>query len=460
MRKPSTLKRLAVACLLLLLILGSSSDLAFAAQNPNRPNIVFILVDDLRFDALSSTGHPFIKTPNIDRVAREGLTFRNAFVTTPLCSPSRASFLTGRYAHAHKVIDNQNNNALSHQLITFPRLLQEANYETAYVGKWHMGNDDTPRPGFNRWVSFKGQGVYVDPIINADGKSAKAEGYMTDILSDHAAEFIRRPRSKPFAVYLAHKAVHGPFTPADRHKELFANQSIRRQPNAKDTLEGKPALQRKVGNLPPIGPGTGSNDELIRNQLRCLMSIDEGVGRVLKALQETEQLDNTIIIFTSDNGYFWGEHGLSDKRAAYEESIRIPLLVRYPKLIKAGSKRDELALSIDVAPTLLELAGAKVPAEMHGRSLLSLFKGERKGWRKSFLSEYFAEAGQPRLPNWQAVRSERWKYIHYTDLEGMNELYDLKVDPYEMKNLINDPRARKSLEEMRAELKVLLKQTK
>ncbi|HEV8132031.1 MAG TPA: sulfatase [Acidobacteriota bacterium] len=427
------------------------------AKQPARPNIVFILTDDQRWDAMSLAGHPFVKTPNIDRIGKEGVQFRNFFVSIPLCSPSRGSFLTGQYAHKHGVTNNGNHNALSHQLITFPRLLQDAGYETAYIGKWHMGNDDTPRPGFDRWISFKGQGAYLNPQLNIDGKEEKAEGYVTDIFNKHAVDFIRRSHSKPFLLYLAHKAVHGPFTPAERHKNLYRDQPIVRAPSAQDTLNGKPVLQRKIENLPPVGPGTGTGDEVIRNQLRALAAVDEGVGDILRALEETKQLDNTIVFFSSDNGYFWGEHGLGDKRAAYEESIRDPLLARFPRLIRAGAVRDQLVLNIDIAPSLLELAGISIPNGADGHSLLPLFKSNTHKWRKSFLTEYFAETGFPRIPTWQAVRTERWKYIHYPELTGMDELYDLRTDPYEMKNLIQDTRTQKTLKEMKGELQRLLK---
>jgi arylsulfatase A-like enzyme len=285
-------------------------------QTADRPNIVFILMDDLRWDALGCTGHPFVKTPNIDRLAREGAKFSNFFVTTPLCSPSRGSFLTGRYVHAHGVKGNRDNNALSHQLVTFPKLLHDAGYSTAYVGKWHMGNDDSPRPGFDRWVSFRGQGVYVDPLLNIDGQAEKKSGYISDLLSDYAVEFVKRPHTKPFALYLAHKAVHGPFTPAERHKGLYAVDPIPRRPNVQDNLEGKPAVTRPVEGKPAAQQGTMSGDDLIRNQLRVLTAVDEGIGRILKALEETGRLDSTMVVFTSDNGYFWGEHALGLRRVA------------------------------------------------------------------------------------------------------------------------------------------------
>ena len=431
-----------------------------ADEGEARPNVVFILVDDLRWDALGCAGHPFVKTPNIDRLAKEGVRFRNAFVTTPLCSPSRASFLTGQYAHTHGVQGNGNNNARSHELATFPRMLQKAGYATGYVGKWHMGTDDSPRPGFDRWVSFRGQGAHVNPVLNIDGKVTKVEGYTTDILTEHAVAFLKQPRHKPFALYLAYKAVHGPFTPADRHKALYADDPITRPPSVHDTLDGKPVIQRKIEGQKPPGPGTGPGELLIRNQLRMLAAIDEGVGRLLKTLEETKQLDRTLLIFTSDNGYFWGEHGLGDKRAAYEESIRVPLLVRCPALARPGTVRDELVLNIDIAPTLLDLAGVEVPKTMHGRSLVPLLRGNAGGWRTAFLAEYFAEPKFARIPTWQAVRTVRWKYIRYPDYAGMDELYDLHADPHELKNLVQDPHAQAALKELRAELERLLMETK
>jgi N-acetylglucosamine-6-sulfatase len=443
-----------------------------------RPNIVFILIDDLRWDELGIAGHPFIKTPNIDRIGKEGAMFRNAFMTTPLCSPSRAGFLTGQYAHTNGITDNVDRSAASHQLVTFPRLLHQAGYETAFVGKWHMGNDDKPRPGFDRWVSFKGQGTYHNPDINEDGRSVKPSGYTTDILNGYAVDFIRGRHDKPFLLYLAHKAIHPEvtqnndgsvnladaelFVPAARHQSLFAGNTIPRRPNYQRAPQGKAALLRQIGNLPPLGPGTATRDETILGRQRSLMAIEEGVGDLLRALKETGQLDNTILVFTSDNGYFYGEHGLSvERRLAYEESIRMPLLVRYPKAVKAGTVRNEFALNLDLAPTLLELAGVAVPGTMQGRSLVPLLIGKRPAWRDSFLIEYYSDKVFPRISRmgYKAVRNTRWKYIHYLELEGMDELYDLKTDPYEMKNLINQPTAKPALVRMKQELARLLRET-
>jgi arylsulfatase A-like enzyme len=468
------------ALLLFLLLAFPISSLSQRSSRlgSSRPNIVFILVDDLRWDELGCTGHPFIQTPNIDRIANEGAMFRNAFMTTPLCSPSRASFLTGQYAHTHGITDNVDRSAASHRLETFPFLLHEAGYETGFIGKWHMGNDDKPRPGFDRWMSFKGQGTYIDPDINEDGKDIKRSGYTTDILNGYAVEFIKRRHDKPFLVYLAHKAIHPEvkqnddgsidlnaserFIPAKRHEHAFEGETIPRRPSYGRAPDGKPALQRQIANLPPLGPATVTPDEAILGRQRTLLAIEEGVGEILKALKETGQLENTIIIFTSDNGYFYGEHGLSvERRLAYEESIRLPLLVRYPKLIKPGTVRDEFALNIDLAPTILSLAGVPVPTTMQGRSLVPLLQGLRAAWRSSFLVELYSDRVFPRIAQmgYKAVRNQRWKYIHYLELNGMDELYDLETDPYEMKNLINEPTAQKTLDEMKRELDRLLRET-
>ncbi len=423
------------------------------------PNIVFILVDDLRWNALGCTGHPFVRTPHIDRLAKEGALFRNAFVTTPLCSPSRASFLTGQYVRTHGIRDNGDNGPRSHQLVTFPRLLHDSGYETGYVGKWHMGHDGSPRPGFDRWVSFEGQGQHVDPTLNLDGEARPVQGYLTDILTDYSVEFLRRPRTRPFCLYLGYGAVHGPFVPAERHQTLYSDRPIPRTPNARDKNEGKPALNRPIDNEPTPGPGRRKRDETIRNQLRMLAAIDEGLGKILDALTENCRLDDTMVVFTSDNGFFWGEHGLGDKRWAYEESIRIPLLVRLPGQVRAGTRIDAMALNVDIAPTFLELAGSARPRDMQGESLLPLLRGQGTSRRESVLLEYFMEPRYRRAPTWQAVRTERWKLIRYPQLAGADELYDLREDPGEMENRLADPAAAATLKHLRAELDRLLLET-
>ena len=424
------------------------------ARAADRPNIVFVITDDQRWDAMGCAGHPFLKTPNMDRLAREGAMFANAFVTTPLCSPSRSSFLTGQYVHTTGVIGNgPAMNPISHRLVTFPRLLKDAGYESAYVGKWHMGNDDSPRPGFDHWVSFKGQGRYADPVLNVDGELKNTKGYITD----HAVAFLERRHEKPFALYLSHKAVHGPFTPAERHAGMYETEPLPQRPNVNDDMSGKPAVRRerlKENAKTKVG------EQLTRNQLRCLLSVDEGLGRILDALDAKKLADDTLVIFTSDNGYFWNEHDLGDKRAAYEESIRVPLLMRYPSLIKPGTKPTEMALNIDIAPTVLQLGGATVPKDVHGKSLVPIFENKLGEWRGGALFEYFMEERFTRVPSWQALRTDRWKYIHYTDVENADELYDLQADPYEMKNLIADAGSAEQLKSLKAELEKQLNETK
>lgn len=449
---------------------------AAGADSAPRPNIIFIIIDDLRWDEMD---YSFVKVPNIQRIAREGVRFRNAFVTTPLCSPSRASYLTGQYAHKHGITDNTDHSPRSYELMTFPRLLHDAGYETAFLGKWHMGVDDNPRPGIDHWVSVKGQGTYLDPEFNVNGKRETKHGYFTDILNDYALDFLKRKHTKPFLLYISHKAVHpdltqyadgsvsdpngGKFIPAERYKNLYADAQPPHQSSYAKAPEDKPSLVRQIGGLPALGPKTVTDDETIRNRLRVLASVEDGVAGIFKTLENQKQLDNTLIIFTSDEGYFYGEHGLSvERRLAYEESIRIPLFLRWPKLIKAGSSINEFALNIDIAPTLLEIGGASAPKEIHGRSLVPLLRGEKVPWRDSFLIEYFSDKVFPRISKmgYQALRGERWKYIHYVDLDGMDELYDLKADPCEMNNLAPRSEVGDTVAQMRAKLAQLFDSSK
>lgn len=452
--------------------------LAMAAAAQERPNIVFILADDVRWDDLGAAGHPFAKTPHIDRIAKEGVMFRNAFATTVICSPSRANILTGLHTHTHGIIDNTDRSAQSHKLATFPQWVQQAGYETAFVGKWHMGNDDTRRPGFDHWVCLKGQGTTFDPELNVNGKPETAKGYVTDILNERAAAFLKAKHAKPFLLYFAHKAVHpetvqradgslsdptlSNFIPAERHKTLYADAKVPRRPNALAAPQNKPALLRKVEGAEPLSPKTGSSDEVIKNRLRMLAAVDEGVGELLRTLEATGQLERTLIVFTSDHGYWYGEHGLSvERRLAYEEGIRIPLFVRYPKLIKAGTRRNQMVLTLDFAPTLAEIAGASSPAGLHGKSIARLLSENGPALRDAFLIEHFSENVFPRTRGlgYQAVRTEGWKYIHYVDVPNADELYDLNRDLFEMRNLIAAPGVAGELAKLKAELARQLEQT-
>ena len=443
------------------------------------PNIVFVLIDDVRFDDLGVSGPSWIKTPSVDRIAREGVLFENAFVTSPLCSPSRASFLTGQYAHVHGILDNEERGPLSHQLVTFPSLLHDRGYETGFIGKWHMGTDDTPRPGFDYWLSMKGLGAYINPEVNENGKRSQIHGYLTEVLNDRAVRFLRKKRDKPFCLLLSHKAVnpdssYNPdgsvdpnsqvFRPAERHKTLYTNGvSIPRRPNYLKAPVDKPALQRRVEGVPPLSSDTGTEDEVIKNRLRMLASADDGVGEIFDTLKRSGKLDTTFFVFASDHGFFYGEHCLSnERRLAYEESIHVPILIRYPRLIRPGKRESRFVLGIDLAPTILELAGAPVPRWMHGRSLLPLFAANGHEWRKAFLIEYFSDRKMRRIDHmgYQAIRTERWKYIHYTELKAMDELYDLAADPYEMRNLVNDAGASQAREDLRVQLNSLLAESR
>lgn len=440
-------------------------------KQDTRPNIIVVLVDDMRWDEYSLAGHNFIKTPNIDRVAKEGVNFKNAFTTTPLCSPSRASFLTGQYAHTNGITDNLARNEQSHQLETFPKQLNGAGYETAFIGKWHMGNDDSRRPGWDFWVALKGQGEAVNPNLNINGERQTVEGYVTDIITDYSLQFINKEREKPFLLYVSHKALHpnmmqrddgstieigeGGFIAADRHKGMYDGEVFSRRPNNGVAPTDKPALMQKIEGLPPLGPETGTDERTINERAEMLMAVDEGLGAMMKTLEESGKLDNTVIVFTSDHGYWYGEHGLNEeRRLAYEEAIRIPMLLRYPKTIKAGIQPEEMVLSIDLAPTLIELAGEPVGPERQGRSWLPIFNNNVKDWRTSFLVEYYTDTVFPRvhMMGYKAVRNERYKYIHYLDLRGADELYDLQEDPYELKNLFGDPAYAEVLTQMMGEM--------
>ncbi len=448
------------AVLLALALLGDTPRLEPIPGAKPR-NIVFVLIDDMRYDAFSFMGHPFLRTPNLDALARGGVHCRNAFVTTSLCSPSRASILTGLYAHRHRVIDN--NNPLPPGRVLFPQYLQRAGYATAFIGKWHMGGEhDEPRPGFDHWVSFKGQGTYLPGKdgLNVNGRRVPQKGYITDELTDYALDWLQaRPKDRPFFLYLAHKAVHVDLTPgpdgqarvlvpgamaprefiaAPRHRGLYKDQRVPQPP------EGGQGVPRWVRNQRDSVIGvdyafysTGGIDKYYRQYCETLLAVDESVGRLVEALRRQGLLDSTLIVFLSDNGYLFGEHGLIDKRAAYEESIRVPLLLHCPELLPAGTKVEPMVANIDIAPTLLEAAGLRAPAGLDGRSFLPLAQGKAIAWRDALLYEYFWERNLPMVPTLHALRTERYSYIHYYGLWDLDELYDLRDDRQQLKNLID-----------------------
>jgi len=448
-----------------------------------KPNFLVILIDDLRYDEFGAGGHPYMKTPHIDRLAHEGALFERAFHTTPICSPNRASIMTGQYASRHGVIDNVARGAMSHRLPNYHLELQKLGYETAHIGKWHMGNDGMPRPGYDYWVSYDGHGRIVNPRLNHDGKYVQHAGYVTDIMNTLAVEFLERKHAKPWSLFFAHKAVHpdaeqaadgkvvfgkdGGYIPAERHRHLYEGAVFAKTPNMlsyAEVVKQKPAwkeifeMRSEPGSRELLASIHAGEQEEIRLRARMMASVDEGVGMILKTLEKSGELDNTVIIFLGDNGYFFGEHGLGpERRFAYEEGIRSPFLVRFPSLIEAGTRKKELVICQDIAPTLIELAGGKPGPQIQGRSLLPLFSKKPGKWRKSFLAEYWAEQAYAWLVGmtYKAVRTDRYKLIHWVNrgrAGELDELYDLDKDPWELKNLIASRAHAPVREKLRREL--------
>lgn len=448
-----------------------------------RPNVLFILTDDQRWDTVGLSGRSAVPTPNIDRLGREGVYFRNAFCTTSLCSPSRASILTGLYAHAHGVMDNFTEFPAT--LPTWPGALREAGYETAYVGKYHMGEDnDDRRPGFDYFVTHRGQGKYWDTEFRENGGERRViRGYYTHVVTDLAERWIRGRRAdRPWALLLGHKAPHSFYVPEPRYERAFENVEVR-YPESAFRLEDNPAWYRErldtwhgiYGPLfdfrkkwPDRSPeGGAAFAAMTRAYWATIRSVDDSVGRLLGLLEERGELDRTIVVFTSDNGLLNGEHGMVDKRTMHEPSLRVPLLVRYPGLVPPSRPRtvEEMVLTVDLAPSLLELCGREAPRNLHGRSWVGLARGSHDpGWRRSFLYCYNYEKQFPYTPNIRSVRTARWKYVRYPRGDGRTEshppeLFDLERDPEEVVNVAGDPAHAAVLRELQAELERLLAAT-
>ncbi len=444
-------------------------------QATKRPNVVFILTDDQRSTELSCMGHPHLKTPHIDRLAKEGILFKNHFCTTSLCSPSRASILGGLYAHSHGVVNNFTD--YPKELPTFPRQLQSEGYATAYIGKWHMGeNDDSKRPGFDHFTTHRGQGKYFDTEFRTNnGPREVIKGYYTTVVTDMAIQWIQEQKEdKPFLLMLGHKAPHSFYYPEDKYQKSFDHVRIP-YPASAFHLEKKPTwIKQRLttwhGIYGPLFdwrkefPDTSARamldfENMIRAYWGTLLSVDDSVGRIYAELERRNELDNTLFIFTSDNGLLNGEHGMVDKRTAHEPSLRIPLVVRYPKLVPPNSPKiiDEQTLTLDFASSILDICGAQPLPETQGQSWKTLISQGDSSWRTSWYYEYNYEHQFPYTPNVRALRTDRYKYIRYPHGDGspdkhMGELYDLKTDPDENNNLIQHQEHAELVKQLHQEL--------
>jgi len=436
--------------------------LAATVRAADRPNVLFILCDDLRPQALGCYGSPHVKTPNIDRLAAEGVRFANMFCTTSLCSPSRASLLTGLYAHQHGVVDNFTE--LPARLAHWPARLHEVGYATAYLGKWHMGEDnDAPRPGFDFFATHKGQGKYFGTEWNLNGeRRVTPGGYYTTEVTDFALDWLKKQgASKPWALCVGHKAPHSFYTPEEKYAHAFDAVRVP-YPDTAFALEGKPEWIKQrlttwhgiYGPLfewrkkfPDSRPEAVKDFEaMVHGYWGTILSVDDSVGRMREFLEKSGQFDRTIIVFLGDNGLLEGEHGMVDKRTAHEPCLRIPLIVRGPG-VPAAKLETKQVLTVDLPPSLIELAGAKPLGKIAGKSWVKLVRESDPAWRTAWLYYYNYEKQFPYTPNIRALRTDRWKYIRYpngprfdsTADKHLRELYDLSLDPDERKNLINDP---------------------
>ena len=463
------------------------------AQAP-RPNVLFVMTDDQQFTQMSCAGHPILQTPNMDRLAAGGVRFENAFCTNSLCAPSRASVITGCLSHVHGILGNSERadaiETLDQSLPTFPKLLQEAGYRTALIGKWHIRQDPV---GFDDWRILPGQGVYFDPDFIHRGETRKEAGYATDITTDFALDFLKAGADgQPWCLVYQHKAPHRPFTPAPRHAKLwddikwpkpatydddYATRAVAKE--AQDmkfevSLEPDYAAEMPAG-LDPAQKKDWIYDRFVKDHHRAIYGVDENLGRILDYLDETGQAEDTIVLYTTDNGFFLGDHGWYDKRFMYEESLRIPLLLRYPRVVSGGKAESRFALNIDLAPTILDFAGIPIPGTMQGQSLRPLAVGDPPdSWRETAYYSYFENSWEmrnlsrdqrtdPSFQFWTAhrvgpnrgVRTESYKLIEYYTEAGYAELFDLTEDPHELRNVYGDPQRSDVQAELTSRLRAL-----
>lgn len=421
-----------------------------AAQK--KPNFIFVIADDHRWDAMGSVQkehgenarYPWFETPSMDRLAADGVRFRNAFITHSICSPGRAGFLTGQYTHVNGVMDN--NTPFPEDAVTHATLLRDAGFRTAYFGKWHMGNQRA-RPGFQHAATFINQGIYQDCPFEIDGVPTPTKGWVDDVSTNFAIEWLKANREAPFSIILGFKSPHnkrGGINLPDRLRNLYEGKTTKRTPNCDiAAIYHKPLAEEDKGKERGL-----SANSVHLDYLRHIKGIDENLGRLLDALDELGLAEDTVVVYTSDNGYFLGERGLGDKRALYEEGLRIPFIVRYPRLFPKGKLVDELVTNLDLGPTWLDLAGLPAHPRMHGASFKELALGNKPaGWRTSFLAYYRKELGD--TPTCHGIRTENAKLIVYPGRPEWTEVYDLKQDPYELNNLpADEPLAIRLMEEL------------
>ncbi|MFU8892422.1 MAG: sulfatase-like hydrolase/transferase [Luteolibacter sp.] len=406
-----------------------------------KPNFIFIISDDQRWDAMGvvqreqgeSARFPWFESPAMDRMAAEGVRFRNAFVVHSICSPGRAAFLTGQYNHINGVTTNSR--PFPVDSVTHATLLRDAGYRTAYFGKWHMGNQRGPRPGFQHSASFINQGIYQNCPFEIHGELVETSGWVDDVSTGLAIDWLKRNHDQPFSMVLGFKSPHnkrGGDNLPDRLRDLYAGETSRPSPNL-----NVPAIYHKPHPETGAYPRGLADNEVHLDYFRHIKGIDENLGRVLDALDELDLADDTVVVFTSDNGYFLGEHGCGDKRALYDPSLRIPFLVRYPRQFPKGLVVDEMVLNIDLAPAYLDIAGLPQADTMNGRSWKPLAAGEKPGdWRTSFLAYYFKELGD--TPTCFGVRTSGAKFVYYPGKPEWTEAFDLTKDPHETDNLAGD----------------------
>ncbi len=468
------------------------------AVEQERPNIIFIMTDDHTTQAMSCYGGNLIETPNMDRIADEGMRFDNCYATNALSGPSRACILTGKFSHKNGFTDNAS--TFDGSQLTFPKVMKENGYATGVVGKWHLISKPQ---GFDHWSILLGQneqGNYFKPVFYENDTVVKEDGYVTDVITDKAIEFIDDVHDeKPFMLMLHHKAPHRNWMPAPRHLGIF-NDTVFPEPetlfddyegrgeaarsqdmNIENTLDDEwdlklltreeilagdnrlhdvyirmpEEVQHKWDSVyaPRIAEyrsGKLQGDELVRwkyqqymrDYLATAMSVDESIGRVMEYLEEIGELDNTVIVYTSDQGFFLGEHGWFDKRFMYEECLRMPFVIRYPKMIKAGSTSKAICMNVDFGPTFLDLAGIEVPSEMQGRSFRKVLEKKGRipaGWREAAYYHYYEYPAEHSVKRHYGIRTSDCKLIHfYNDIDQW-EMYDMKADPQEMRNVYDDP---------------------